>query len=74
MASGAIGGLICNCGCFQPPHALFRDDDHFIDMQEKYPKSYLKGCDENYDIARMGFEKIKAILTKKRKEMKGNQE
>jgi hypothetical protein len=41
-------------------------------MREKYPKSYLKGCDENYEIAREGFNKIKDILTQKRQEMKGN--
>jgi len=43
-------------------------------MRGKYPKSYLKGCDENYEIAREGFNKIKSILTTKRQEMEGNQE
>lgn len=43
-------------------------------MKEKYPKSYLKGCDENYEIAREGFNKIKEILIQKRQEMEGNQE
>jgi len=32
-------------------------------MKEKYPKSYLKNCDENYDEARQGFEQVKEILT-----------
>jgi len=49
MSSGAIGGFICSRAIFKPPHALFRDDDHFFEMKDKYPKSYLKGCDENYD-------------------------
>jgi hypothetical protein len=66
MFSGATGGWICNRPFFQPPSALFRDDDHFDDMKEKYPKSYLKGCDENYEIAKEGFEKIKEVLTQKR--------
>jgi hypothetical protein len=35
-------------------------------MKEKYPKSYLKGCDENYEEAREGFEQIKELLTQKR--------
>ena len=69
MSSGAIGGFICSLAIFQPPHALFRDDDHFFEMKDKYPKSYLKGCDENYDEARAGFEKIKSMLTEKRKQM-----
>lgn len=74
MTSGATGGWICSLSIFQPPHALFRDDDHFFEMKDKYPKSYLKGCDENYEDAREGFNKIKEILTQKRSEMKGNQE
>mgnify|MGYP000491660802 CR=1 FL=1 len=43
-------------------------------MKEKYPKSYLKGCDESYDDARKGFEQVKEILTQKRAQMKGDQE
>jgi hypothetical protein len=43
-------------------------------MKEKYPDSYLKGCDEYLENAREGFIKIKEILTKKRNEMKGDQE
>lgn len=43
-------------------------------MKDKYPKSYLKGCDEFYEDARAGFNNIKDILTQKRSEMKGNQE
>jgi len=41
-------------------------------MREKYPKSYLRGCDENYEMARVGFNIIKDMLITKRKEMKGN--
>lgn len=74
MCSGAIGGFICSRSIFQPPHALFRDDDHFFEMRDKYPKSYIKGCDENYEAARASFEKIKDMLTQKRNQMKGNQE
>jgi len=66
MCSGAIGGFICSRSIFQPPHALFRDDDHFFEMRDKYPKSYIKGCDENYEAARASFEKIKDMLTQKR--------
>jgi len=51
MFGGATGGWICNRPFFQPPRALYRDDDHFDSMKEKYPKSYLKGCDENYYMA-----------------------
>ena len=41
-------------------------------MKDKYPKSYLKGCDENYEDARKGFVRVKEILTEKRKNMTGD--
>ena len=70
--AGATGGFIAGLPCFQPPHALFRDDDHFYEMQDKYPKSYLKNCDESYAAAKAGFDQIKTILKKKRDEMPGD--
>ena len=41
-------------------------------MQEKYPKSYLKDCDESYAAAKAGFDQIKKILKEKREEMPGD--
>jgi hypothetical protein len=41
-------------------------------MKDKYPKSYLKNCDESYAAAKINFEQIKLILKQKRDEMPGN--
>ena len=41
-------------------------------MQDKYPKSYLKDCDESYAAAKAGFDQIKTILKQKRDEMPGD--
>lgn len=57
--AGLTGGFIAGLPCFQPPHALFRDDDHFFEMQDKYPKSYLRDCDESYAAAKANFDQIK---------------
>ena len=54
--SGSLGGFIAGTDFFQPPHSLFRDDDHFYEMKGKYPKSYLKDSDENYEQAKASFE------------------
>jgi len=54
--SGALGGFVAGTEFFQPPHSLFRDDDHFTEMKEKYPKSYLKDTDEDYEKAKVSFD------------------
>lgn len=70
--AGLTGGFIAGLPIFQPPHALFRDDDHFYEMQEKYPKSYLKNCDESYAAAKAGYDQIKQIMKQKTEEMPGD--
>lgn len=41
-------------------------------MSDKYPKSYLKNCDESYSAAKANFDQIKQILKQKREEMPGD--
>ena len=41
-------------------------------MQDKYPKSYLKNCDESYADAKANFDQIKAVIKKKREETPGD--
>jgi hypothetical protein len=41
-------------------------------MDHKYPKSYLKNCDEDYEKAKASFEQVKTVLRQKVAEIKGN--
>lgn len=70
--AGLTGGWMCSLSIWQPPHALFRDDDHFHEMAHKYPKSYLVGGDETYEAAKATFDQIRGLLIKKRAEMAGD--
>jgi hypothetical protein len=72
ILSGLTGGWMCSLSIWQPPHALFRDDDHFHDMAHKYPASYLVGGDETYEAAKATFDQIKGVLIQKRKEISGD--
>jgi hypothetical protein len=36
ILSGIIGGSIASCSLFNPPHALFRDDEHFEEVLKRY--------------------------------------
>lgn len=72
ITAGLTGGWICSLSIWQPPHALFRDDDHFHEMADKYPKSYLVGGDETYEAAKATFDQIRGVLVQKRAEMAGD--
>lgn len=41
-------------------------------MSEKYPKSYLKNCDESYAAAKAGYDQIKQLMKQKMEEMPGD--
>ena len=62
IVSGYIGGWICSCECFAPPHALFRDDDHFHEALENYPPEYFTNCDEAGEYAVEGLKTWRAAL------------
>ena len=47
--SGVTGGFLASLEFFQPPHALFKDDDHFEEAVHCYPADYKEGGDEVYD-------------------------
>lgn len=72
ILAGLTGGWMCSLSIWQPPHALFRDDDHFHDMAHKYPPSYLIGGDETYEAAKATFGQIKDVLIQKRREISGD--
>jgi hypothetical protein len=46
IASGIVGGWIASWKIFSPPHALFRDDEHFEEVFKRYNLSYFEGNDE----------------------------
>jgi len=46
--AGATGGFICSLSCFNPPHALFKDDDHIHEAETRYPKKFFIDTDEKY--------------------------
>ena len=72
ICAGLSGGWLCSLSTMQPPHALFRDDDHFHEMVHKYPKSYLLGGDETYEAAKATFDQISKVLKQKRAELGGD--
>jgi ammonium transporter Rh len=55
IVSGISGGFISGLSIWQPVHSLYRDDDHFEGVMEKYPAEYLVGGDEVYDEAKGTF-------------------
>lgn len=52
IVSGLAGGFMCSLEIWHPPHALFRDDDHFHHVLTKYPKHYLESSDEAIEYAK----------------------
>lgn len=62
LVSGLSGGFLCSLDFWKPVHALFRDDDNFVHMIEKYPTNYLENCDESVDYGKTALFNIKAIL------------
>ena len=64
ITSGLAGGFLCSMDCFHPLHALFRDDDHFVHVLQKYPKHYLEISDESVEYAKQALGEIRnALLT-----------
>ena len=46
ITSGLVGGWIASWTIFNPPHVLFRDDEHFEEVFKRYKLSYFEGNDE----------------------------
>lgn len=64
ILSGFAGGKLCSFDFWKPMHALFRDDDHFHHVLQKYPRSYLEVSDESIEYAKEAILDIQTILTK----------
>jgi len=64
IGSGYTGGKLCSLELWNPVHALFRDDDHFHHVLQKYPKEYLEVSDESVAYARESILDIRKILFK----------
>jgi len=62
ILSGLAGGFLCSMDCWKPVHALFRDDDHFHHVLQKYPKHYLEVSDEAVEYAKQAIYEIQAAL------------
>lgn len=65
VLSGIIGGSIASCRLFNPPHALYRDDEHFEDVLKRYSLSYLEGNDERLTEALNVFKLVKKHIIAK---------
>jgi ammonium transporter Rh len=58
IVSGLSGGFLCSLDFWKPVHALFRDDDHFTHVLEKYPKHYLENVDESIQYGKVAISNI----------------
>ena len=65
ILSGIIGGSICSWSIFSPPHALFRDDDHFEEVLKRYNIKDLEGNDERLSEALSIFKLVKKHINAK---------
>lgn len=65
ILSGIIGGSIASCSLFNPPHALFRDDEHFEEVLKRYSLSYLEGNDERLTEALNVFKLVRKHIIAK---------
>lgn len=65
LVSGLSGGFLCSLDFWKPVHALFRDDDHFVHVLEKYPRDYLENVDESVHYGKVAIGNIQAILIDK---------
>ena len=60
ILAGATGGWMCSLSIWQPPHALFKDDDHFVHATHHYDADWLaEEGDETYEAS---FDSIKGFL------------
>lgn len=62
--SGLSGGFLCSLKFWNPVHALFREDDHFAEVLEKYPKHYLENVDEAIEYGQDTLRAIQKLLIK----------
>lgn len=62
IGSGYIGGLLCSVDLWNPVHALFRDDDNFHHVLQKYPSHYLEVSDEAVSYAKGCMMDIRKIM------------
>ena len=74
IAAGASGGFLCKFDFWHPVHALFKDDDHFYEVVEHYPREYLFGGDEVYDEGKANFHDVQHALSACRAQMHGDAE
>jgi len=52
LLAGVTGGWMCSLSIWQPPHALFKDDDHFYHVVQHYPAEWLaEEGDETYEAS-----------------------
>ena len=65
MVSGLSGGFLCSLDFWKPVHALFRDDDHFAHVLEKYPQHYLENVDESVHYGKVAIGNIQTVLIEK---------
>ena len=65
IISGIIGGWIASQSIFSPPHALFRDDDHFEEVLKRYNIRNLKGNDERLSEALKIFKLVRKHISAK---------
>lgn len=42
---GLTGGFVASLSIWQPVKSLYRDDDHIVDVAQKYPSEYTVGGD-----------------------------
>jgi len=62
IVAGLSGGFLCSLDFWNPVHALFRDDDHFHHILQKYPAHYLENVDEAISYGKGAIMNIKDIL------------
>ena len=67
IISGAIGGAICGTSVFSPPHALFRDDDHFYGVLNYYTKSFLQEGNQYFNNVQQFLNCMKDFIADKQK-------
>jgi hypothetical protein len=65
ILSGIIGGWIASWNIFSPPHALYRDDDHFEEVLKRYNIKNLEGNDERLSEALKIFKLVRKYISTK---------
>ena len=65
ILSAIIGGWIASWSIFSPPHALYRDDDHFEEVLKRYNIKNLEGNDERLSEALKIFKLVRKYISTK---------